>query len=248
MADAAGLVLAEDAGGVRCLTLNRPAKRNALSRDLIEALCEALDAAAGEATVAVVVITAAGPAFCAGVDLGEMAEMRDEAAFQAHANRLSGLFATLEALRKPTIAAVDGPALGAGCGLALGCATVVASSAARFGYPEIEHGLTPALVLPGLVARVGPHRAFEMLAGGGRYDAGFMAAAGAVQLQVAAGEARTAALALARRLAGFDPAVIAAIKTLIEETQSLSFEDAMARARALNVAARRARLARSSGR
>lgn len=137
------VVEATAAGPVRILTLNRPEVLNALNAELMAAVTEEVIAADRDDSVRVVVLTGAGTAFCAGADVTELADVDllqtlDPAGFPGP------MFDTIAAFRKPIVAAVNGPALGGGCELALACDTVVAAASARFGLPEVRLGLMPA--------------------------------------------------------------------------------------------------------
>ena len=137
MSDIVGL---EKRGGVAIVTLDRPKALNALNRAVIETIGERIDAIESDAEVAAVVLTGAGRAFAAGADIAEMSGMTplEAEAFSALAHRT---FARLEDLPIPTIAAVNGFALGGGCELALCCDWIYASSAAKIGQPETNLGL-----------------------------------------------------------------------------------------------------------
>lgn len=165
-------LLYDVAGGVATLTLNRPERRNALSWDLIAQLRVGLAEAKADAAVHVVVITGAGDkAFCAGADLGNMA---DGASFlDLHEGRggLAELFKELYALGKPTIARVHGYALAGGFGLALACDLVVAADNAVFGTPEIDVGLWPYMITVPLTRSMPPKKALELMMTGRRVDA-----------------------------------------------------------------------------
>jgi enoyl-CoA hydratase/carnithine racemase len=159
------LVLAETQGAVRLLTLNRPAKLNALNPALVQALTEALLTAQSDDEVAVVVLAGAGRAFCAGADTSARhpltAENRPDLIRRGDANiALTMLLARVD---KPIIAAVHGYALGAGCGLALGSDLTVAAESARFGYPELKAGLAASTVTAQAVHLMGRKVAFELL-------------------------------------------------------------------------------------
>ncbi|MFC3072988.1 enoyl-CoA hydratase-related protein [Shinella pollutisoli] len=137
----ARLVLAETpAPGVRLLTLNRPEKLNALSKQLLAELQAHLDEAAADRDVGCVIVTGNGRAFAAGADITDMLERGVES--YVDPGRLA-VWASIEAFPKPLIAAVNGYALGGGLELALLCDIVVASSAARFATPEIRIGSFP---------------------------------------------------------------------------------------------------------
>ncbi|MBF2053832.1 MAG: enoyl-CoA hydratase/isomerase family protein [Candidatus Sericytochromatia bacterium] len=147
------------------LTLNRPERLNALSIPLIDELIAALQRAAADSEARVVVITGSGTrAFCAGADIdsfyNESQGTVDEHAFR---DRLLQLFELLMDLSKPTIARVNGYALGGGFGLAMACDLVVASSTALFGTPEINIGLFPMMIMPVLYRNVGRKKLLEMM-------------------------------------------------------------------------------------
>lgn len=162
------LILAVQSGAVRSLTLGRPGARNALSASLMAALQGALDDAATDRSVRVVVIAATGPAFSAGHDLKEMTAHRGDAdkgkAFYAALfAQCSRLMQTIVRHPKPVIAQVQGIATAAGCQLVASCDLAVASSAARFATPGVNIGLfcsTPMVALSRNVAR---KHAMEML-------------------------------------------------------------------------------------
>jgi enoyl-CoA hydratase/carnithine racemase len=141
-ADAADAILRRaDAGGIATLTLNRPAARNALSIGLMSALQEALDAIAKDRAIKVVVIGAAGPAYCAGHDLKEVRANPSRAAYEALFAQCSRLMQTIIAMPQPVIAKVQGFAYAAGCQLVATCDLAVAADTATFCTPGVNIGL-----------------------------------------------------------------------------------------------------------
>jgi methylglutaconyl-CoA hydratase len=148
------------------ITLNRPEKRNALDDVMVSELTRAFAAASRDPDVKVLLLQAAGPAFCAGADLEYLNRM---AQFDLEENRmdsfrLANLFRTIHELRKPVVALVNGPALAGGCGLASVCDFIIASEErAQFGYTEVHIGFVPAIVIFFLVKRVGEGRARELV-------------------------------------------------------------------------------------
>ncbi len=158
----------ETAGAILRVTLNRPEKRNAIDERMISELRAALEKASGEVEVRVVLIAGEGPDFCAGMDLGAMAESDNEGAleFLESARRLADLYRALRGRPKPVIAAVKGRALGGGCGLAMACDAILAVESARFGFPEVTIGFVPAIVMCLLRRSVDEKRAFDLLASG----------------------------------------------------------------------------------
>jgi enoyl-CoA hydratase len=156
-------------GAVRLLRLNRPDKLNALSTPLLAEFAAALDAAEGDPAVRVLVLTGAGErAFAAGADIAEYQGRRD-AAFIAYQLASRRLFDRLEALPCPTIAAINGYALGGGLELALCCDVLVVSTSARLGLPEGLLGLCPGGGGPQRLLRsIGRHATADLLLAGAR--------------------------------------------------------------------------------
>ena len=154
-------------GPAGTIILNRPAKRNALSRELIAELKQALSDLHQERRVRAVIVTGAGSAFCAGMDLAEMAatSQLEDPLSQWHQDALDYLELVQDMLLfpKPLVAAVVGPALAGGAGLALACDIVVAGESAKFGLPEPRRGLVAGVVAPLLAFRVGAGRAGYLL-------------------------------------------------------------------------------------
>jgi methylglutaconyl-CoA hydratase len=149
------------------LVLNRPEKRNALSRELIADIDQALHDLHGQRRVRAVILSAAGPAFCAGMDLSEMqaASKEADALSRWHDDALvyRDLLETMLRFPKPLIAAVHGPAMAGGFGLVLACDVVLAAPEASFGLPEPKRGLVAGMVAPLLAFRVGAGRAAYLL-------------------------------------------------------------------------------------
>jgi len=144
------------------ITLNRPAKRNALDAAMVHELTLALASAAKDPAVKVVILQAEGPAFCAGADLEELqriaANSMEDNRRDSHA--LAAMFRMIYEMRKPVVAIVNGPALAGGCGLVSVSDFVIASQEnASFGYPEVRIGFVPSIVMSFLVQRVGEGRA-----------------------------------------------------------------------------------------
>ncbi|MEQ8293301.1 MAG: enoyl-CoA hydratase/isomerase family protein [Roseovarius sp.] len=228
------LVKLDITDGVARLTLNWPDKRNALNAELIDALTDALKTAEVEARV--VTLSGEGPAFCAGADLKSVGAMTTEAQFRAHADRLGGLFATLADLSIPSICAVNGPALGAGCGIVCSATLAIAGPAAHFGFPELSKGVLPALVVPPLVNVIGERRALHVLCTEIPFDAAEAFDLGIVT-QLSDTPEETAA-ALARHLASLPPDRLARIRQLIRTAATEPTAEARRQATEANVADR----------
>ncbi len=195
----------EDQGPVRVLTLNRPEHRNALSRKLVAALNTAIENAAGDSKIRIVVLAGAGTVFCAGIDLKEALADRSETGAAQDLLRLARLLNDLHRLSKPTIAAVAGDALAAGAALALACDFVIMADEARLGYPEVKRGLVPAIVMHDLVRQLGDRRARELLLSGETISATVAERWGLIHRVVPAADCLAKATELAQTLIGSAP-------------------------------------------
>jgi len=156
-----------DGAGIALLTVNRPEKLNALSSETVLELHDAVARSASDNTVRALMVTGAGEkAFVAGADINQLAVLTPVEA-QAYAERGQRVFRAIETLPKPTLAAINGYALGGGLELAMSCAVRVASENARLGQPEVKLGILPGYGgtqrLPRLIGR---GRAIEMLISG----------------------------------------------------------------------------------
>jgi enoyl-CoA hydratase/carnithine racemase len=163
-------VLVRVEGAAARLVLNRPERRNALGLAVMEELCAELERAAAEPGVRAVVIEGAGPAFCAGHDLGEMVG-RDVAFYRRLFEVCTRLMETIRALPQPVIARVHGVATAAGCQLVAACDLAVAAEEARFATPGVRIGLFCSTPMVPLSRAVGRKRALEMLLTGEWVDA-----------------------------------------------------------------------------
>lgn len=196
--------------GVACVTLNRPDKRNAIDREMGGALDEAFAHLAEDASVRVVVLGAAGPAFCAGADLKDARPADVASVLRGSARRIT---APLDDFPKPVIAAVNGPAYGGGCELVLAADMRIASTAASFCLPELRIG-----TLPGsggtqrLVAAVGSAVAAKMLFTGEPLDADEALRVGLVSDVCEPESLLAEAQSLARRVAASAPLSLLAAK------------------------------------
>lgn len=220
----AELIKRADHGAAVVLTLNRPERRNALSRALVAALSDALDGIAAEAGVRAVVLTGTPPAFCAGMDLKEAAAQGDSHEGQRAAvedtRAIAHLINQVHTFPRPTIAAVNGPALGGGAGLALACDFVILASDAGIAYPEVRRGLVAAIVMHDLVRQVGDRRARQMLLTGdlvGGHDA---LAWGLVNEVVPPERCVPRAIEVAGRMQQAGPVALATTKRLLDEASN----------------------------
>ena len=190
------------------LTLNRPNQRNAMSLELMNRLIVAFDELRDDPDVRVVILGAAGPAFCAGHDLGEMLGL-DLDGYRAVFATCTRMMTAIHELPQPVIASVQGIATAAGCQLVAACDLAVCSSSAKFATPGVKIGLfcsTPMVALSRVVSR---KAAMEMLLTGELIDAHRAREIGLVNRVVADIDLDAAVLALARQIAGKSPLTLA---------------------------------------
>ena len=190
----------ERAGEVVTLNLNRPAQRNALSRELMGDVTAVLGALGGDPEVRVVVLGGRGPAFSAGHDLSEMVGL-GLAEYREIFELCSRMMTAIHELPQPVIARVHGMATAAGCQLVAACDLVVASSEARFATPGVKIGLFCTTPMVEVTRSVGRKRALEMLLTGTAIDAETAAEWGLVNRVVAPDELEAATDELARQIA-----------------------------------------------
>lgn len=161
--------------GVGTITLARPDKRNALKRDFIVQLTEAVDTLSADSELRLLVFRAAGSVFCAGMDLGEMQERATsddgKIEWQKDSEVYAQLLKKVFELSVPTVVVLQGPVLAGGVGLVLACDMIIAADNAFVMLPEPMRGITAAMVTPFLVYRVGAGTASEILLSGRRYPA-----------------------------------------------------------------------------
>ena len=190
------------------VTINRPARRNALTWTALAELNRCLDAAAEDPSVRVVVLRGAGDrAFCAGLDLRQEGAGGMAAQHQAR-GRVADVFTRLWSLGKPTIAAVQGFAVAGGFGLALACDLVLCTEDAVFAAPEVDVGLWPFMITVPLVRSMPPKRALELMLTGRRVDAAEAERLGFVNRVVPAGELDATVTAVAATLAAKSPSAV----------------------------------------
>ncbi len=226
MAPSEPRVLVRREGGVATLTLNRPDKRNALDRRMLAELRAALEQCDLAADVRVVALRGAGKDFCAGLDLEELLESADlpPEENERRAMELGGLFVALRKLPKVCVAVVEGRALAGGCGLATACDLVVARAGAQFGYPEINRGFVPAMVMTMLRRAVGEKVAFDLAATGRLVVAEEAEQMGLISRVVPAEDFEEEVAKLLAQLAGFSASALALIKHQTYALDDLGFE------------------------
>lgn len=211
--------------GIHTILLNRPEKRNALTPELIGDLAQALEAAAGNDHCRVVILSGAGSAFCAGLDLEHLRKMSEAdtgdpqfgATCQAEAENIANLLHTLYVLPKPTIAAVNGPAVAGGMGIATLCDFTLAVPEAKFGYTEVRIGFIPAIVSAYLRSQIGDKQARDLLLTGRLICADEAHSLGLVTRVVREPDLMREARALAEKLQRNSPVAMAQTKRLLTQ-------------------------------
>ncbi len=197
------------------ITLNRPAKRNALTSGMIGDLRAAIESAVAAPAVRVIVVRGAGAAFCAGLDLAELAAQREAGAVETHA--LEHALELLERCPRPTLAAVHGDAIAGGCELALHCDLRIAADTARFAMPLARIGLTvPVALTWKLVETIGASATRELLFTGEPVGAEAALGLGLVNRVVAAADLDAAVASLARQIAHNAPLAVRAMKAFVQ--------------------------------
>jgi methylglutaconyl-CoA hydratase len=203
-------------GDLTTITLNRPERRNAISRQMMEELGAALDHAASS-RVRAVILTGEGRAFCAGMDLEMLQTTASQALEQTleESRKMARIFLGLYRFPKPVIAAVNGAAVAGGCGLATLCDFTLAVPEARFGYTEVRIGFLPALVSVFLTRQIAEKHAADLLLTGRIIDSAEALRMGLITEVVAADKLMTRARDLAATLAANSPESLARTKRLM---------------------------------
>jgi enoyl-CoA hydratase len=212
------------------ITLDRPAKRNALTPVMMTGLHQALDLADRDAGLRVIVITGAGPAFCAGADLGLFDGLRAEPdgceRFETGLLRpMADFLGRLRSAPRPVIAAVNGACAAGGVELVVCCDLIVAAAGATFSDAHSRRGIAPAIGgAAGLVRSLGSHRAKQLMLLGDSWDAETLAACGLVAEVVPPAGLRARVDALADELAQRSPRSLALMKDLVHRAQDPPWE------------------------
>lgn len=213
-AESAPVATLERRGAIALITLNRPRALNAVTAEVSAAVGSALEEFTADPGLLVAVVTGAGRAFCAGMDLKEAAAGRDVLDPRHPEWGFAGL--TRHPVDKPLIAAVNGPALGGGAEIALACDLIVADENATFGLPEVRHGLFPAAGgALRLQQRIPRNIALEIALTGASVDATAAARWGLVNRVAPSGKAVDVALELAEHVAAGAPLALRAVKHLM---------------------------------
>lgn len=240
MTEASTPILYEVDGAVARITVNRPDKRNALNAALVAGLKKSLRQANVDDSVRVVVITGAGADFCSGADLSAL-ELISKASVAENADdarSLMELFLLMRQLSIPVIAAVRGRALAGGCGLASACDIVLASSTARFGYPEVKIGFVPAMVMAILRRNISEKRAFAFLTRGAEIGADEAREIGLVNQVFADETFEDEVTAYAQGFVKMSKSAVALTKALLYQIDGMTFNEALETGFDVNVIAR----------
>ena len=218
-------LLRENQGPIAILTLNRPERRNALSRELLAQLRDALDEVGVDTSTRVVVVTGAWPRrpSCSGMDLKEAAEMDatpdGEHDMVAVLKEFADLLHCLHTLPKPSIAAVNGDALAGGAGLMSACDMAVVAGSARIGYPEVRRGLVAAIVMHDLIRQIGDRRARQLLLTGDLISGPVALDWGLVNAVSSPEDCLAESIRIAQGLVECGPSALATTKRLLDETE-----------------------------
>ncbi|MDY6827201.1 MAG: enoyl-CoA hydratase-related protein [Bacillota bacterium] len=222
-------ILYEKSEGLVTITINRPEVRNALTQALMEELGLAIEYAESDEEIRVLILTGAGDrSFVAGADIKEVSE-RDTLSELGNKSRLRrSVFSRLEQLSKPSIAAVNGYALGGGCELALACTLRIAADTAQFGQPEINIGIIPGLGGTQRLTRlVGKGRAMEIILTGEPINAEEAFRIGLVNKVVPAGDLMKEVKSMAKKLVDKPPLALRAAKDAVEYGTDMSLTAAL---------------------
>jgi len=208
-------VLYETRNGVAWITINRPEKLNALTRQAWREIASALDIAEKDPAAAAAAITGAGRAFCAGDDVKELDILTDAQAVKGLCDDILHLFDRIELLEKPVIAAVNGLAYGGGCEIALASDIVIASQEATFAQPEARLGVWPFYAALRLPAAVGKAKAMGMMLTGEPISAAEAERMGIVTKVVPADQLTREVEAMANKIRQLAPLAVALVKKTV---------------------------------
>jgi len=216
--------------GVATLTLNRPKAMNAFDGDTARAIVDAVEAFAADEAVRVLVIASDGPVFCAGGDFNWVLTWPELDAItrKVGADSMMAAVQAVYDFPKPSIARVQGAAVGGGVGLMLACDFAVAVSSARFGLTSARNGLLAGIAIPVLIQAVGPRMARQLLMHGGMFDSATALRIGLVDQVVEEDALDATVAALSGELRRAAPSVQTLVKKLITEIDSMPHDRAVA--------------------
>lgn len=223
------------------ITLHRPEKRNALNYELVASLKEALQRAADDEEVRVVVLTGAGKAFSAGADLAALRALKEATPLEnaEDSEHLAELFRQVYLHKKPVIAKINGHAIAGGCGLAAVCDFALAAEEAKLGFTEVRIGFVPAIVAVFVLRKLGEAQARDLLLRGRLVSAEEAASFGLITRAVPAERLDEEVEALARELATETSAsAVRLTKRLLAQVPGMGLDEALAYATQMNAFAR----------
>ena len=228
-AAAAPVLLVEQSQGITTLTLNRPASMNALSRELRTELVRAFRRVCSDVDTGAVIVTGAGRAFCAGLDLEELSSAGSSGSLAAVTDAAEDVVVAMRSCDRPIIGAVNGFAITGGLEMALACDVLIASTEARFADTHVRLGLVPGWGLSQLLPRViGVARAKELSLTGNFLSAPQAAAWGLVNRVVAPDELLPACRALAADMLSSEPDALRAVKRITDAGYAVSLSEGLA--------------------
>lgn len=233
-------ILYETRDGVARLTLNRPEKRNALDGELVGELKAAFSATASDPHCRVVLLAGGGMDFCSGADLAALEKSAQGGVLDnmAEARSTAELFLLMRKHPRPVIAAVQGRALAGGCGIATACDIILATESAQFGYPEVNIGFVPAMVMAILRRSISEKAVFELVTTGEVISAARAHDLGLVHRVFTDAKFTAEVEAYVARLAAKSSSAVMLSKQLLYNMDSMSFETALEAGVEINAIAR----------
>jgi methylglutaconyl-CoA hydratase len=227
-------------GAIARITLNRPDKRNALDHEIVSEVRDAVERSAHDEAVRVVVLSGAGKDFCSGADLAALQQSADASVVEnmANARNMADLFVEMRRHPRPIVATVRGRALAGGCGLATACDLILASETSQFGYPEVNIGFIPAMVMAILRRSVSEKRALELIIRGEIVPASRAAEIGMINRVFPDESFDAQAEDYLAQLASKSASAVSLAKSLLYHMDGMTFESAIDAGVQLNVIAR----------
>jgi methylglutaconyl-CoA hydratase len=224
-----GKILYSVEQAVAGITLNRPDKRNALDDQIVAEFRDALDTAGRDKSVRVVLVTGAGKDFCSGADLASLQRVSESGVEESmsSAGVMGKLFVAMRRHPRPIIAAVRGRALAGGCGLSTACDIILAAESSKFGYPEVNIGFIPAMVMAILRRSVSEKRAFELITGGEIISAQKALDIGMINRVFADDDFEASVAEYVRKLAAKSASAVSLAKSLLYHMDGMTFETAI---------------------
>jgi len=222
------------------VTLNRPDKRNALDSEMVSEIRRALAESAENSAVRVVLLSGAGKDFCSGADLAALHQIAKATAMEnlADARQLADVFLDMRRHPRPIVAAVRGRALAGGCGIATAADIILAAESAQFGYPEVNIGFVPAMVMAIVRRSVSEKRAFELLTSGEPFPARTALEIGMINRIFPDASFDLEVESYAAQLATRSASALSLTKSLLYQIDAIAFEAALSAGVQTNAIAR----------